>query len=544
MSENNHEKETAVFERRQVLQAAGLVGAAFFISRVVGLARDIVSKYFLALSVQAAAFDAAQQFPTFIFAVVAGGAIGSAFIPTFSAYFARDDESGAWRLFSAIINLTFIVTLLVSLFTFIFTPFLTHFFLQESISEHPELFDLTVRLMRVMLLTPMIFSVSGVIMGTLNARQHFLLPAIAPIMYNLGIIAGAVFWPANLGDGKVMGMAVGTVVGACGHLLVQMPGLRWKQARYTPLFTLRDPGVQQVLKLMAPRVLGLSFSYLNPIGMVFLSARIGPASISAVTLASRVMMMPLGILGQAMGTATFPTLAALAARNAWDDMRQILTDSLRMLFFLGLPATALLVTLGKPIIAILFQRGDFTAADTNLVGTALAFYALGLIALLALEVIARTFYALNDTATPVLAGAIQLLLMFVLGYALSGYLFPYYGWQPIGGLALGYSLSGFLEVGVLLLLLRRKMGRLNGRALLDGSWRMGLATLIMAVISWWSIKQGQQLGNLGQILVGGLTGAVSYLGLSFILQVKEIQWLWETAQHILYRIFRRTTTTD
>ncbi|MCA9977124.1 MAG: murein biosynthesis integral membrane protein MurJ [Anaerolineales bacterium] len=534
MSEN-HTEETAVSGRRQVMQAAGLVGAAFLVSRVVGLGRDIVAKYYLALSVQAAAFDAAQQFPNFIFAVVAGGAIGSAFIPTFSAYFARDDEPGAWRLFSAIVNLTFIVTLLASLFTFIFAPTLTRLFLQESIIDHPELFSLTVRLMRVMLLTPMIFSVSGVIMGTLNARQHFLLPALAPIVYNLGIIAGAVLWPADLGDGKAMGMAVGTVIGACGHLLVQLPGLRWKGARYTPLFTLRDAGVQQVLKLMAPRVLGLSFSYLNPLAMVFLAGRIGPASISAVTLASRVMMMPQGILGQAMGTATFPTLAALAARNALDEMRQILTDSLRTLLFLGLPATALLITLGKPVIAILFERGDFTAADTALVAAALAFYAVGLIALLSLEVVARAFYALNDTATPVLAGAVQIALMFVFGYFLSEWIFPALGWLSLGGLVLGYSNSGFMEVGVLLWLLKRKMGRLNGRFLLDGIWRMGLATLVMGIASWAVVDYFAQSSILLQLILGGLVGAVAYFGLSFVLQVKEIHWLWQTTQRYLQR---------
>ncbi|MCA9958136.1 MAG: polysaccharide biosynthesis C-terminal domain-containing protein, partial [Anaerolineales bacterium] len=352
---------------------------------------------------------------------------------------------------------------------------------------------------------------------------------------NLGIIAGAVLWPADLGDGKAMGMAVGTVIGACGHLLVQLPGLRWKGARYTPLFTLRDAGVQQVLKLMAPRVLGLSFSYLNPLAMVFLAGRIGPASISAVTLASRVMMMPQGILGQAMGTATFPTLAALAARNALDEMRQILTDSLRTLLFLGLPATALLITLGKPVIAILFERGDFTAADTALVAAALAFYAVGLIALLSLEVVARAFYALNDTATPVLAGAVQIALMFVFGYFLSEWIFPALGWLSLGGLVLGYSISGFMEVGVLLWLLKRKMGRLNGRFLLDGIWRMGLATLVMGIASWAVVDYFAQSSILLQLILGGLVGAVAYFGLSFVLQVKEIHWLWQTTQRALQR---------
>lgn len=532
MSANNEGDAAAVSGRRQVMQAAGLVGAAFLISRIIGLGRDIVAKYYLGLTLQATAFETAQQFPQFIFLVVAGGAIGSAFIPTFAAYFARDDEPGAWRLFAAIINLTFGVMLLFSMAAFIFAAPLIRFFLQDLLTAQPELLPITARLMRVMLLTPMIFGVSGVIMGTLNARQHFLLPAVAPIVYNLGIIAGAVFWPDAWGDGKAMGMAVGTVVGALGHLLVQLPGLRRQQAQYTPLLTLHDPGVRQVLKLMAPRVLGLSFSQLNPLAMVFLGARLDAAAIPALTLAWRIMIMPQGILGQAMGTAAFPTLASLAARHALVEMRQILADSLRMLLFLGLPATALLMTLGRPLITILFERGFFLATDTALVAAALVFYALGLVALVSIEVIARAFYALNDTLTPVLAGGAQIGLMLALSYWLSQQVFPQYGWRPLGGLALGQTVANFMELALLLWLLRRKMGGINGRFLFDGAWRMGVSALLAGLASGLVVHQTLPWGVWAQLMGGGLAGAAIYLTLCFALQVKEIHWLWQMAQRV------------
>lgn len=542
MSEPHGERETAVSGRRQVMQAAGLVGAAFLLSRFVGLGRDIVAKYYLGLTLPATAFEAAQRFPESIFLIVAGGAIGSAFIPTFSAYFARDDEAGGWRLFSAVTNLALLVTTAVSLLTFLFARPFTLFFLNELIAANEPLLDLTVRLMRVMLLSPIIFSAGGVIMGALQARQHFLLPALAPTVYNLGIIGGAVLWPDDLGDGKAMGMAVGTVIGALGYLLVQLPALRQKKAQYRPIITLRDPGVRQVLRLMAPRVLGLSFSEVNKFATLFLSGLLSAASFPALTLAWKLMIMPHGILGQAMGTAAFPTLASLAARRAFAEMRQILNDSLRMLLFLGLPASALLMALAQPTIRVLFERGLFAATDTVLVAWGLLFYALGLVALIALEVVNRTFYALNDTLTPVLAGGMQILLMTGLAYWFSQTLFPAYGLLPLGGVALGHSLSNVVEVGVLLALLRRKMGGLDGRSLLVGGGRMLLAAVLSGVAAWAAAAQlGERgLGALWQLLLGGLAGGGIYLSLCALLRVREVQWVGHVFRQMGRRLRHRS----
>lgn len=508
------------------MQAAGLVGAAFLLSRFVGLGREIVAKYYLGLTLPATAFDAAQRFPESIFLIVAGGAIGSAFIPTFAAYFERDDAPGGWHLFSAVTNLTLLVTTAVALLTFFFARPFTLFFLNELVANNQPLLDLTVRLMRIMLLSPIIFSAGGVIMGALQARQHFLLPALAPTVYNLGIIGGAVLWPADLGDGKVMGMAIGTVVGAAGYLLVQLPALRWKQARYQPVITLRDPGVRQVLRLMAPRVLGLSFSEVNKFATLFLSGLMSAASFPALTLAWKIMIMPQGILGQAMGTAAFPTLASLAARRAFDEMRQILTDSLRMLLFVGLPATAMLMGAGEPVVRVLFERGVFAAEDTTLVNSALVFYALGLAALIALEVVNRAFYALNDTLTPVLAGGLQITLMTGLAYWFSQVLFPQYGLLPLAGVALGHSLSNILEVSVLLVLLRRKMGGLHGRSLLHGGGRMFLAATLTGLLTWAIVLQTARWawGALAQLLLSGSLATTAYLGFCYLMRVQEVQW--------------------
>ena len=307
-----------------------------------------------------------------------------------------------------------------------------------------------------------------------------------------------------------------------GHLLVQLPGLRQKRAQYTAVFTLHDPGVQQVLRLMAPRVLGLSFSEINKFVVLFLTGSMPLGSLPALTTAFRLLIMPQGVLGQALGIAAFPTLAELAARSALREMRQIVMDSLRLVLFLGLPITVLFMLLRQPIITILFERGLFDADDTNLVAVALLFYALGLVALTALEVIARAFYSLNDTLTPVLAGGVQILLMAGLSLWLSQRLFPSLGQQPLGGLALGFSISNFAEVGLLLWLLRRKLGGLNGRFLLNGLLRMGVASLTMGVGMWGMAQLWQLPSLLLQAIVGTIVGIVLYLGASWLLRVEEL----------------------
>ncbi|MCA9939221.1 MAG: murein biosynthesis integral membrane protein MurJ [Anaerolineales bacterium] len=503
--------------RAQVLQAAGIVMMAMVLSRLLGLGRDVVINYYYdALSLEANAYAIASRYPQLIFTVIAGGALGSAFIPTFAAYFARDDAEGGWRLFSVIINLATLATTVVAGITFLFTPQIVRLAYPELVRDNAALLPMTADLMRVMLLSPIIFGVSGVVMGALNARQHFLLPALAGSVYNIGIMLGAVLWPGN-----VMGLGYGVVIGSLGHLLVQMPALRQKQARYTPYLTLRDPGVRQVLRLMAPRVVGLSFSEITIVVTQFLAQVMPLGSIRALDQAWRVMSMPLGFLGQALGIAAFPTFATLAAEANFRDMRRILADTLRLITFLGLPAAVLLGVLRQPLITLFFQRGDFGETATQYVAWALLFYAVGLVSLAAIEVIARAFYALGDTVTPVLAGAAQLLLMIVLGLWFSRTLFPALEWLPFGGLALGHSLSNWVEMGILLWLLRRKMGGVDGRHLWDGVWRMTVAALALGLAAQFTYHISQEAGVLLSLVLGGTAGGLAYLAVSLVLHLRE-----------------------
>ncbi len=515
------EKDPVLDDRLRIIQAAGIIGAAFAVSRVLGVVRDAVINFNYDIdSLEANAYFIANGFPELIFYIVAGGALGSAFIPTFSAYFVRDDAQGGWRLFSAVLNLIAILATAIAALAAVFAPQIISLFYPDLTAGDPELLETAVALMRILLLTTIIFGVSGVIMAALNARQHFLLPAIAPIIYNLGIIAGVVLLAPN-----VLGLAVGAVAGALGHLAIQLPGLRRQNAVYTPILTVSDPGVRQVLRLMFPRVLGLSFGQLNHLLVRFLAQSMIIGSIPALGFAWRITVMPLAIIGQALAIAAFPTFATLAAQQALDKMRRILADTLRLIFFLSIPAAVLLMLLRRPIVAVLFERGQFGADSTEFVAWALLFYALSLVGLAAIEIIARAFYALEDTWTPVLVGALQLIAMWIIGLWLSRSVFPSFDWLELGALALGYSISTFLELGLLLWLLRRKMGGIDGRRLFAGLWRMLPATLIMIAITWITMEQIGELSVLWQLLIGGIVGVVTYLAASVIFGVKEIRQL-------------------
>jgi len=508
-------------DRLRIIQAASIVSAAFVVSRILGVVRDAAINFNYDIdSLEANAYFIANGFPEFIFYIVAGGALGSAFIPTFSAYFVRDDAQGGWRLFSAVLNLIVIIATGIAALAALFAPQIISLFYPDLVAGNPELLETSVALMRILLLTTIIFGASGVIMAALNARQHFLLPAIAPIIYNLGIIAGVVLLAPN-----VLGLAIGAVAGALGHLAIQLPGLRRQNAVYTPLVTVSDPGVRQVLRLMFPRVLGLSFGQLNHLLIRFLAQSMIIGSIPALGFAWRITIMPLAIIGQALAIAAFPTFATLAAQQAFDKMRRILADTLRLIFFFSLPASILLILLRRPIVSVLFERGQFGAESTEFVAWALLFYAMSLVGLTAIEIIARAFYAMEDTWTPVLVGALQLIAMWLIGLWLSRSVFPSFDWLELGALALGYSISTFLELGLLLWLLRRKMGGIDGRRLFAGLWRMLLATVVMIAITWVTMEQIGNLNVFWQLLIGGLVGVVSYLIASIVFGVKEIRQL-------------------
>jgi putative peptidoglycan lipid II flippase len=499
--------------------------ALFVISRALGLLREMVISHQFGTGGDLDAYLAAFRIPDLLFQIVAGGALASAFIPTFASFWARGTAAGrarAWRLASAVINLVFVLTSFLAIVAAVLSPWLVRNVIAPGFD--PERQALTTELMRLMLVTPVIFGVSGVVMGILNARQHFLLPALAPIAYNLGIIAGAVALAPTLG---VRGLAVGVVAGAVGHLLVQVPGLVRYGLRYTPVLGLRDPGVHHVGRLMLPRVVGLAAVQINFLVNTILASALAPGSLAAINYAWLLMLLPQGVFAQSVATAAFPTFSAQAARGRRDEMRSTLAATLRAVLYLSVPAAVGLIVLRTPLVQAIFQRGAFTATSTQMVASALALFALGLPAHSLVEVTVRAFYALHDTKTPVVVSIGAMGLNVVLSLAFVR-LFAALGWMPHGGLALSNSLATTVEMVALLAILhgRRRLDGLEGRRLVGSLARTGVAALVMGGIAG---ATASLLGGASAWLVTGaaiLTGAASFVGTSLALGATEPRAVW------------------
>jgi putative peptidoglycan lipid II flippase len=507
-------------DKAQIARAAGLVMALFVVSRVLGLLREMVISYQFGTGGDLDAYLAAFRLPDILFQIVAGGALASAFIPTFTTLWARQDDRGAWRLASAIINLVLILTSTFAILAALLAPWLVGTIIAPGFDTQRQ--ALTVDLMRVMLITPVIFGVSGVFMGILNARQHFLLPALAPILYNLGIILGALFLAPDMG---VMGLAVGVVAGALGHLLVQIPGLVRYGLRYAPTLGLRDPSVREVGRLMLPRVVGLAAVQINFLVNTILASGLVPGSLTAINFAWLLMLLPQGVFAQSVATAAFPTFSTQAAKGQIAGMRNTLAATLRAILYLALPAAVGLIVLRRPLVQLIFQRGAFTETSTEMVAWALAFFSLGLPAHAVVEVVVRAFYALHDTKTPVMVGIGAMVLNVILSLTFIA-LFETLGWMPHGGLALSNSLATIIEMVVLLGIIRRRLVGLEGRRMLASLARIGLAALLMGAVAGalaWLLK------NQSAWLVAGVAvtvGLVQYVTASLALRSPEPWALW------------------
>jgi len=456
-----------------VASAAGIVALGFIVSRLFGLLRSVVIANAFGTDPELSAYWVAFRLPDLVFQLLAGATLSAAFIPTFSRVLLRSGEEAGWRLASTVLNLVAVATFVLAGLAFIAAPVLVPWLapgLGAVTGREAELQALAVDLTRLMLISPLFFGISGMLMGILNARQHFIAPAFAPAIYNLGIIFGAVFLAGPLG---VHGLAWGVVIGALGHLLVQAPVLRSVGWRWSPSFSLGSKDVRDVLRLMGPRVIGLGAAQVNFLVIIFFASFVSDAAISAVNYAFMMMMLPVGVIGMAISTAVFPTLAAQAAARETAPLRTSLSNALRVILFLSVPASVGLALLAEPAVRLLLERGEFGPDSTDQVVGALFFYAIGIAAHAGVEILSRGFYAMSDTRTPVTIAVIAMALNVAFAALLV---------QPFGvpGLAAAASLAALIEFGLLGRLLDVRLGGLDRRPLRRSVGSTVIASIVMA----------------------------------------------------------------
>ncbi len=510
---------------------------AILFGQLAGLARGIIVANTFGASPELDAFFAANRVSETLFLLVAGGALGSAFIPTFTGLLAKEDKDSAWRLASSLANAVTLTLSLLAALIALFAPQVVRFALAPGLSTNPELFSLTVSLLRIQLISAILFGLGGLIVGILNAHQIFLIPALTPAMYQLGIIFGALVLAPSMG---IYSLAWGVIIGAVMYLVVQIPSLVKLVSSLQspiPIYQLQitnDKNVHTVLLLMLPRLLGVAVVQLNFWVNTNLASKMEEGSVASLNYAFPLMMMAEAAIAQSVAIAAMPTFSAQHALGKLDEMRVSLAASLRGILLMAVPASVGLILLREPLISFLYQRGEFNSRDVQLVAWALLWFAAGLVGHSIMEVLTRAFYAQQDTKTPVIIGTIAMGLNVVFSILFSRY-FASIGWFPLGGLALANSLATALEATALFIFMRKRLNGIEGKSIANSAWRVALAALGMGIgLGVWTqstLSQTRWLVALGGVALGGVIYGVSVL----ILKVPEIQIMLNAIKRRLLR---------
>jgi putative peptidoglycan lipid II flippase len=525
----------------RVARSAGLIGVATMASRLLGVARETVLAATFGSSAPMDAFNVAFRVPNLLRDLFAEGAMTAAFVPTFTRTLTQKGEHEAWRLGSLVINALVLVTGILALLGILFADQITTA-LAPEFARIPGKLELTAALTRVMMpFFPMI-AVAAAAMGILNARHRFFVPSLAPAMFNVAtIICAVVLAPLmpRFGQQPIMAIAIGTLLGGLGQILLQWPLLRREGFRYQPVVSFRNDGVREVLRLMIPGVVGVAAVQVNVVVNTILASSEPPGSVSWLGYAFRVMYLPIGLFGVSIAMASLPDISRHAVSEDIASIRTTVSRGLRMMLVLNVPATLGLIALAEPIVSLLYERRHFSPADTVATAGALAFYAPGLIGYSAVKIASPTFYSLGDSRTPVTISVLSVAVNLVLNLALVRVL-------SFRGLALGTALAALFNAGALLWLLRGRLHGLDARPVLNATLKIGLASILMAVaarVFWqWLMVAFPMSGELARILRVFSSIAVGVLVLAAAAKILRVEEFDEAWRRLLGRILPRRTS--
>jgi putative peptidoglycan lipid II flippase len=526
-------KVEAVASQRTLIRSTIIVFIGFAGARVLSLVQTLLITEVFGIGADWDRFVAANQLPETIVLILGGITLTTALMPFFSGLLAENKGADAWHLASRVLNNILLLSCAVSLIAFFFAPQLIERvvapgFTAEGIAE-------SANLMRLLLAATLIFSISGVTMGLLQSHNRFLAPALAPIMYDIGILFGAAFLVAPFG---VYGIAYGTLLGALLHFGVQLPALYRVGARWSPGLGWDDAAVRRVFALMLPRVLDVGvFTFTFTMAINF-SSRLGEGAVSAFSWSWRLMQIPQTLIGSAMAVVIFPTLAALSALNDVDGKRRAMAGALKFILIGTIPSAIGLLLLGRPALSLL-EGGAFDAEATNLVYVALRGFALGIIIHSILEVAARSFFADKDTWTPLyitVGGAVvNLSFAYIFSGLASGSPDP----RGVEAITWGNTLGVTFEVILLLYVLHRRWKGIQGDELAVTTVKTLAASLTMALVmvtfdAVWSALgfagQGRAM-TIAQVILQGLIGALVFVATAWRLGLQELKTM-------LTRLFR------
>ncbi|HXA92431.1 MAG TPA: murein biosynthesis integral membrane protein MurJ [Steroidobacteraceae bacterium] len=461
-------------------RAAGIVGLAVLCSRILGLAREQVFAALFGGGRVMDAFTIAFRTPNLLRDLFAEGALSTAFVTTFSKTTATHGDAAAFRLANKVATLAIVCLSTIVLVGILIAPWLVALLAPGFDAEKAHL---TATLARIMYPFILLVSLAALVMGMLNAKNVFGVPAMASSFFNVGSIVGGVligWWlDPHFGSKAVIGLAIGTVIGGALQLAVQLPSLRRLGYAFHLDFQWRDPGVSAILRLMGPSVVAASSTQVNVLINSIFASKLGDGPTFWLAIAFRLMQLPLGIFGVALGTVTLPLLARMAAMGHFTAFRSELARGLRLAFLMTIPATVGLILLAEPIISVLYQHGRFGPHETSEAAGALRFYAIGLGAYAALKVLVNAFYALDRRKTPMLVsfGAVALNL------ALNWFFTWHLGWGH-RGLALSTACIAVTNFAILYALMHRQLRRFETRALVGLVTKVVLSSCALGLVCW------------------------------------------------------------
>jgi putative peptidoglycan lipid II flippase len=524
--------DTAASRSERLVRSAGVVSLAVLMSRVTGLLRETIMARLFGAGLINDAFNLGFRIPNLSRDLFAEGALSSAFVPTFTEYLTKRSQAEAARLVNLVATALILIVGTLCALGMIFAPALVHL-LAPGYAAVPGKFELAVTMTRIMFPFLLLVALAAQAMGVLNASNVFGVPAMASTFFNLGSVGFGIVLGVWLGPSihlaRIEGMAVGVVLGGALQLCWQLPSLRGLGYRFRPVLHWSDPGMVRILRLMVPAILGNAAVQINVmVNTNFASTIFDPRTgfdgpVSWLGYAFRFMQLPLGLFGVAMASATLPSISRSAATGNIDELRKTLSHSLGMVFLLTLPSSLGLVVLGKSIIGAIYQGGKFQLYDTQQTALALSYFAIGLTGYAALKVLNPAFYALGDSRTPMLVSLGSILV----NYAVASTMIRLAGLRH-AGLALSTSAVALFSFVILFASLRRKIGGIEGRALVAQLVKVSAASLAMAgvvALSSHAMAAGlgvSRLARLADLALSIPLGLAVYYGACRALGVSDI----------------------
>jgi putative peptidoglycan lipid II flippase len=457
-------------ENARVVRAAGVVGIATMLSRVFGFLRDMVVAGFFGAGLTTDAFFVAFRIPNLLRRLLAEGSLTVSFVPVFTEYLRNKTREEALELADITFTALSIILVCVSLLGVLFSPLIVTV-MAPGFARMPAQYELTIFLTRLMFPYILLISLVALCMGILNSLRHFAAPALSPVVLNVAMILAALTLRGFFRE-PVVALAVGVMAGGALQLAMQWPFLIKMGVRLKPDFRFRHPGVKRIGMLMLPAAFGAAIYQINIFIGTILASLLPAGSVSYLYYADRIVELPLGVFAIAVGTATLPSFSEQAARGQIEELKRTISFSLRLILFITIPATIALIALRTPIISVLFQRGEFGILSTELTAQALLFYSVGLWAFSVIRIIVAAFYSLQDTRSPMKAAIVALIVNALFSVAL---MFP----LKHGGIALATSIASAVNVGMLWVILTRRVGPILDSEFAPSVGKTALASLVM-----------------------------------------------------------------